>query len=412
MLIDLRTDGLNIYFLCPFIGCFCLIGASFSSGQSKFGKYPFLENILVSVSQIFAIIPYLISVKIKKESYMNTQKSNEKKAKDKNALFNDEIDPEQSRIKITDAIILGFSDFFHSMILYFGNDIFKNKFKFFFMSSNILFLTILQKYILKNRIYRHQVASFIIFFALDIIYLSMIFIDDLLNFSGYILIFVSVSNLFLSFEITYEKKILKNQYVSFYRLCVFIGIVSLIFNLIASIITTIVEFCLDNDDKYKVYLFNYKYYLEDVDDHVLVEIILIFVFVILNAVYNILQILTIKYLSPNHVLITYVMLAIYYSILIKFQEIEITTLTFIFSIVFHIICFFALFIFLEIIQLNFCGINKDYMLKNGLRSDVDKYMQSFSSNSDEHDNEIFDDNANNTNQMNDKTSELETFQID
>ena len=412
MLIDLRTDGLNIYFLCPFIGCFCLIGASFSSGQSKFGKYPFLENILVSVSQIFAIIPYLISVKIKKESYMNTQKSNEKKAKDKNALFNDEIDPEQSRIKITDAIILGFSDFFHSMILYFGNDIFKNKFKFFFMSSNILFLTILQKYILKNRIYRHQVASFIIFFALDIIYLSMIFIDDLLNFSGYILIFVSVSNLFLSFEITYEKKILKNQYVSFYRLCVFIGIVSLIFNLIASIITTIVEFCLDNDDKYKVYLFNYKYYLEDVDDHVLVEIILIFVFVILNGVYNILQVLTIKYLSPNHVLITYVMLAIYYSILIKFQEIEITTLTFIFSIVFHIICFFALFIFLEIIQLNFCGINKDYMLKNGLRSDVDKYMQSFSSNSDEHDNEIFDDKANNTNQMNDKTSELETFQID
>ena len=64
--------------------------------------------------------------------------------------MNDEIDPEQSRIKITDAIILGFSDFFHSMILYFGNDIFKNKFKFFFMSSNILFLTILQKYILKN----------------------------------------------------------------------------------------------------------------------------------------------------------------------------------------------------------------------------------------------------------------------
>ena len=192
----------------------------------------------------------------------------------------------------------------------------------------------------------------------------------------------------------------------------FIGIVSLIFNLIASIITTIVEFCLDNDDKYKVYLFNYKYYLEDVDDHVLVEIILIFVFVILNGVYNILQVLTIKYLSPNHVLITYVMLAIYYSILIKFQEIEITTLTFIFSIVFHIICFFALFIFLEIIQLNFCGINKDYMLKNGVRSDVDKYMQSFSSNSDEHDNEIFDDNANNTNQMNDKTSELETFQID
>ena len=412
MLIDLRTDGLNIYFLCPFIGCFCLIGASFSSGQSKFGKYPFLENILVSVSQIFAIVPYLISVKIKKESYMNTQKSNENKAKDKNALINDDVDPEQSRIRIFDAVILGFSDFFHAILLYFGNDIFNNKFKFFFMSSNILFLTILQKYLLKNRIFRHQVASFIIFFGLDIIYLIIIFIDGLLKFNGFILIFIFVSNLFLSFEITYEKKILKNQYISFYRLCLFIGICSLIFNLIASIITTIVEFCLDNDDKYKIYLFNYKYYLEDVDDHVLVEIILIFVFVILNAVYNILQILTIKYLSPNHVLITHVMLAIYYSILIKFQEIETTTFTFIFSIVFQIICFFALFIFLEIIQLNFCGINKDSMLKRGLRTDVDKYMQSFSSNGDENDNEIFSDDVNYSNQGGDKNSELETFQVE
>ena len=70
------------------------------------------------------------------------------------------------------------------------------------------------------------------------------------------------------------------------------------------------------------------------------------------------------------------MLAVYYSILIKFQDIEIKSLTFVLSIVFHIICFFALFIFLEIIQLNFCGINKDANFKIGLRTEVDKYMKS------------------------------------
>ena len=59
MLIDLRTKGLNIYFLCPFIGSFCLIGAFFTSSKSIFGKYSIYQNILVSISQIFAIIPYL-----------------------------------------------------------------------------------------------------------------------------------------------------------------------------------------------------------------------------------------------------------------------------------------------------------------------------------------------------------------
>ena len=46
------------------------------------------------------------------------------------------------------------------------------------------------------------------------------------------------------------------------------------------------------------------------------------------------------------------------------------------------------FIFLEIIQLNFCGINKDTNFKIGLRTEVDKYMKSFSSIDDETNSEI------------------------
>ena len=65
-------------------------------------------------------------------------------------------------------------------------------------------------------------------------------------------------------------------------------------------VTTIVTIYVKVDGRDKVYLFNYKYYLEEVDDHVMNEIILVIVFVILNGVYNILQFLTIKYLSQNH----------------------------------------------------------------------------------------------------------------
>jgi len=410
MLIDLRTEGINIYFLCPFLGCFCLIGASFSSGQSIFGKYKFLENILVSVSQMLAIIPYLISVKIKNESFMNTEKSKEEKKQ----LINNNFE-EENNIKISQGICLGVVEFLRLFIVNVGSDLFDIKFKIFFMSSNILFLSFLQKCFLKTRIYRHQIASFIIFFVLDLAFILIIAFDDLLEYNLMQLIFIFVSNLFFSFEITYEKTILNNKDISFYKLCIYLGIFSFIFNIIASIITTIVEFNINVDDKYKIYFFNYKYYLEEVDDHVLVEIILIFVFVILNGVYNILQLLTIKYLTQSHVLITYIMLAIYYSILTRFQEIETTTLTLIFSFVFYIVGFFVLFIFLEIILLNFCGINKDITFKIGLQSDVNKYMQSFSADEDDIEVEKTDDKGEKLNEMKERnisatSSELESYE--
>ena len=410
MLIDLRTEGINIYFLCPFLGCFCLIGASFSSGQSIFGKYKFLENILVSVSQMLAIIPYLISVKIKNESFMNTEKSKEEKKQ----LINNNFE-EENNIKISQGICLGVVEFLRLFILNVGSDLFDIKFRIFFMSSNVLFLSFLQKCFLKTRIYRHQIASFIIFFVLDIAFIIIIAFDDLLEYNLMQLIFIFVSNLFFSLEITYEKTILNNKDISFYKLCIYLGIFSFIFNIIASIITTIVEFNLNVDDKYKIYFFNYKYYLEEVDDHVLVEIILIFVFVILNGVYNILQLLTIKYLTQSHVLITYIMLAIYYSILTKFQEIETTSLTLIFSFVFYIVGFFVLFIFLEIILLNFCGINKDITFKIGLQSDVNKYMQSFSADEDDIEVEKTGDKGEKLNEMKERnisatSSELESYE--
>ena len=410
MLIDLRTEGINIYFLCPFLGCFCLIGASFSSGQSIFGKYKFLENILVSVSQMLAIIPYLISVKIKNESFMNTEKSKEEKKQ----LINNNFE-EENNIKISQGLCLGAVEFLKLFILNVGSDLFDIKFRIFFMSSNVLFLSFLQKCFLKTRIYRHQIASFIIFFVLDIAFIIIIAFDDLLEYNLMQLIFIFVSNLFFSFEITYEKTILNNKDISFYKLCIYLGIFSFIFNIIASIITTIVEFNLNVDDKYKIYFFNYKYYLEEVDDHVLVEIILIFVFVILNGVYNILQLLTIKYLTQSHVLITYIMLAIYYSILTKFQEIETTSLTLIFSFVFYIVGFFVLFIFLEIILLNFCGINKDITFKIGLKSDVNKYMQSFSADEDDIEVEKTGDKGEKLNEMKERnisatSSELESYE--
>ena len=257
----------------------------------------------------------------------------------------------------------------------------------------------------------------IIFFVFDIAFVIIIAFDNLLNYKLWHLFFIVISNLFFSFEMIYEKKILNNPEVSFYKLCFYLGIFSFTFNLIASIITNIIEYNIKTEDKYKIYLFNYKYYYEEVDDHVLVEIILIFVFVILNGVYNILQLLTIKYLSPNHVLITDIMLAIYESILTTFTDVETNNTTLIFSFILVIINFFALFIYLGIIQLNFWGLNVDVSFKKGVKSDVKRYMESFSEGGDEI--EIFDDSKERDNQKSENdpknitseyTSELESYE--
>ena len=413
MLIDLRTEGLNIYFLCPFLCSFCLIGANFCSGQSVFGKYAGLRNILFSISQIIAIIPYFISMKIQRnKSYSDSQGINEQILQ----INNDNLE-EYSDFKIYQGVLLGFVNFLDYFVVYIGIDLFGIEYDLYLISTIILFLSFLQKYFFGKKIFRHQIAAMIIFFVFDIAFVIIIAFDNLLNYKLWHLFFIVISNLFFSFEMIYEKKILNNPEVSFYKLCFYLGIFSFTFNLIASIITNIIEYNIKTEDKYKIYLFNYKYYYEEVDDHVLVEIILIFVFIILNGVYNILQLLTIKYLSPNHVLITDIMLAIYESILTTFTDVETNNTTLIFSFILVIINFFALFIYLGIIQLNFWGLNVDVSFKKGVKSDVKRYMESFSEGGDEI--EIFDDSKERDNQKSENdpknitseyTSELESYE--
>ena len=400
MFIDLRTEGLNIYFLCPFLASFCLIGGTFASSKATFGNYPFIKNTFFCLSQILVIIPFLIYKKIQSNTSQQLQKKNNELNSSKEELIKNKIEDIQNSVKIWKYIFLGFVYFLHLFLFYLGKDLFNNRFTFYFMSSNILFLIILQKFLLKIRIYRHQTASFIIFFVLDIAYIIIILLDSSLKYDIKEIIFIFASNFFFSFEITYIKQLLNDNLLLLYKLCLMIGVFSLCFNIIAAIMTIIIDYYFDIENRDELFIFNCKYYLVDINDNILKEIIIIIIFIILNSLFNVLEFLTIKNLSANHVLIAYVMLAIYNSILMKIQKIDIAQLTSIFSFVLNIVFFFVLFIFIEIIQLNFCGINKDITFKMGLRSDVDRYMQSFSSNEDEYEpntNNNEEDKANNNN---------------
>lgn len=386
MLIYFDSEGINIYFLFPFLCFFCAVGASFISSFSCFAKFPSLQNLVVSFGEMLAIIPYLLSLKIDRDTFQGNSKRNSinsspsqtsKSLLDKYQLEYNDYEEELSHVEFYHIILLGFLDFLQSFCTYFGNELFDNKYQLYLWSTYILFLCIFNKLLLHTRLYRHHIVSFIIFFILDILHTIIIILDKDIDYKKLQLIFLFISNLCFSFEIVFVKRLIEKSFISIFKLCFFLGLSTTFFNLTTSIITTIISYTkYNNNNKKSKVLFSYKDYFNDMGNYsIFIEILLILVFMILNGLYNIFQFVAIKYLSPNHVLITQLILALYYSIILQFSPNNINTITLIFSIIFHIICFITQLIFLEIIQLNFCGFNKDTKLHIGIRSDIDKINQ-------------------------------------
>jgi len=386
MLIYFDSEGINIYFLFPFLCFFCAVGASFISSFSCFAKFPSLQNLVVSFGEMLAIIPYLLSLKIDRDTFQGNSKRNSinsspsqtsKSLLDKYQLEYNDYEEELSHVEFYHIILLGFLDFLQSFCTYFGNELFDNKYQLYLWSTYILFLCIFNKLLLHTRLYRHHIVSFIIFFILDILHTIIIILDKDIDYKKLQLIFLFISNLCFSFEIVFVKRLIEKSFISIFKLCFFLGLSTTFFNLTTSIITAIISYTkYNNNNKKPKVLFSYKDYFNDMGNYsIFIEILLILVFMILNGLYNIFQFVAIKYLSPNHVLITQLILALYYSIILQFSPNNINTITLIFSIIFHIICFITQLIFLEIIQLNFCGFNKDTKLHIGIRSDIDKINQ-------------------------------------
>ena len=151
MFINFNTQGINIYFLCPFASFFFLVGASYASGNSCFGKNANTQNIIVSFGEMLAIIPHLLSVKIDKNTYNNKSErtslnkdyssSNTKKSLIiplEYTNFEEEI-KDISPYKI---LLLGFIDYLQSLCFFYGN--YFTNYQIYFWSTHIFFYAFLQ----------------------------------------------------------------------------------------------------------------------------------------------------------------------------------------------------------------------------------------------------------------------------
>ena len=374
MLIYFNTEGINYYFLFPFLGFFFLVGASFIARQSAFGKYSYIQNLIISLSEMLAVIPYSIAKKIDNEINPNNSNRRNKIEKNKQNVndkheYNDK-DKKFGQLQLNHIILLGFVDFLHYFFMFYGHELYGNNYHMYFWSLYIAFIFLFKKIFMNNMIYRHQILSLVIIIIFDIFYTILVLIDNQIKYKPLRIIFLVMSNFCFSFEIVFVRKMREKSFTSTFRICFLIGVTTFIYNIILLILTILISYRIKKIEQHKKYILNYFHNIKDV----FTEIMSILLFMLFAGASNIFKFITVVNLSPNHTLITKILLALYYTILTKITLGNINLGTFIFAVCYHLICFLALLILLEIIQLNFCGMENS-KLRIGIRSDVDKYFE-------------------------------------
>ena len=246
-------------------------------------------------------------------------------------------------------LLISFFDFFGT-IIYFLNFVVGREY-FNFWSVNIITFSLFSHLILKVKLYKHHYICIIIVFIFGILF------DVILNNFSQGDIFSNLMNYLTEtlFSLSYVicKYIMLNKFIKSYALLFYEGLIELTFGIITLIIL----------NKYN--MDNFNDFLNDLDTK---EIIIYISLTLLKFLYNFAIISIINLFSPFHVILTDIL-----SELIKYfiDLSEKDVITSILTIIFILICLFAILVFTEIIELNFLGLS--YMIKKNieLRAQLD-----------------------------------------
>ena len=215
----------------------------------------------------------------------------------------------------------------------------------------VIFISLSSCLILKTRYYRHHIISLIIFM------ISSVLIDLVVNnfnpLNSPFIIFFHVALLIItdSLMFVYQKYMMDKLYYSLIHIGFALGIYCLI--------------CI-------IGLFFY-YYQEVITffneaDKVLLFLKFITTFFLLFVI-NLFCLLTILHLTPNHIIISYLISKMFGLMVSNKSDIHHYSFTFFFF------QFFSLLVYLEIIELNFCNLNKNTKRNIQLRGIEDAFLQ-------------------------------------
>ena len=212
-------------------------------------------------------------------------------------------------------------------------------------------------FILKEKLYKHHFVSLIliIFFGIVIIVIYYLCSNTDNEFFFKILNTLVIEIIF-SLEIVIAKYAIEYKFCSPYEICLMEGIVILIINLILLIIFTFVPLSEINYIKYieydgKIYLDNFIQYFSQIS---YIEAILFIIIMLSRFGFNIFCLLTTKYFTPSHIIIILIIGEIYFAL----KDLDFSWKKFVLSGLF-ILLIFVLLVFLEIIEINCYGFQKN-----------------------------------------------------
>jgi len=373
MCLRIRWEAMKLNILYPFL-CFLFIFISiYLSYFSIFKDHHAIKSIFVSIGNILSFIPYLISLRSSRGSFFKSSKSIKREIANKDIMkknkykslkinyeYNDEL-KDITNIKLYKLIFISIVEYIQNFLLFYGYVKFPTNSNIFLWNIDILSIHFLSKCFLSSSIHRHHILCLVIFSFMDI-YISIIVITTP-NFNYWQILFLICNNFLYSFKLVYNRRLMEYNFISPYKLCYTIGLINLIISIFALIILTYFDEKYDIPEGYKAYIDNLFEYLSKVSNESLPsrlkEIVFAFLYIISVGLNNIFLFLTIIFLSPYHYLMTKILLSIGVSIVFMIMFNNLISYFSIISLFIYAFSLFILFIFLEIIELNFCNLNKN-----------------------------------------------------
>ena len=326
------------------------------SKKIEIREHPFILGINAGLGYCISFIPFLIFKR--NYDYLNQKNFDV----DEKLIYNETNDYflEKREKKFRPWLIIAFCDFFQKLLSFIYISLYN------FWMFDILFILIFSHFILKVKLYKHHFISLmlIIIFGIiiNIIYniyeeISEEFFFKILN--------TSIIEIIFSLQIVVAKYAMEYKLSSPYEICLFEGVFILVINLILLIIFTFIpmsEIKYIKNTKYegKMYIDNFFQYFSKIS---YIEVISFIIIMLGRFGFNIFCLLIIKYFTPSHSIIILIIGEVYFA----FNDLEPLWRVFIEYFIYALLIFVML-VFLEIIEINLWGLQKNTERNISLRA--------------------------------------------
>ena len=364
-----------------YFGLLCIESVSKIFGNQEANPYPIVYTAMYSFSISFSgILLIVYNIKNKKKNNQITSALIENTLPEKkNSCRIQTISLKEKFLWILLVSAIDYISNVFSSIYWASNESYVNT-----LQANIVFMAIFAYFILKMKLYRHHYLCITIIVLRSVIYpLIFIFYSQKAKQVNYLVSGISfATDIMFSLTFVLYKYYMLIKYINPYEIMFYEGVFELIFSIITLIITT----SIDKLDNFVTFFKD-----ERLDS---LECFILFSWMVMNFSYVTLLFKVIDIFSPFYLHLS-IIISEFIFFFINLENYNIyQKIFYILSILF---CSFMILIFIEIVELNFCGLS--YMTKKNIefRARLDCIMNR---------------NNNDNNDDEDETIDLKDYTID